>query len=566
MRALTVALALTVMWPATSALAQPVPAATAAARFAVDAIDPTPQTNPLGAPYPGARGPDQLVVYTRPGQTGTNEYGFEVTIHGGRVVLREGANSNVPADGFVVSGHGRAATWIRQSLPLGTAVDWQPGDADMTAIQDPAASLWRARLALAQLVEVAGRPQPALQARLEGLWNQLPARPQQAATAAEALLQEIRRLTWRAYPTLPEGARAVWYRPEEKDAAAVEATVARAKGLGVTTLYVEALYHGYPIYPSAVYQRWGIDSQYPRYRGWDPLKAYFDAGRKHGVTIVPWVHTIYAGYEGFKPPSPILAAYPQWTNRQRATAKVNQPVVSTVEGGSFFLDPANPEVVRFFSEVMSELAQTYEPVAIQLDDTRYPLQFPKDHPDFLASTWGYTPVARREFQTRFGLDPLTLTPDQPMWDTWTEYRMGRLTELIAAVRRAIKAARPDTQVQLDFSTNPQESYERALQDWTTWADRGLVDAFAVLNYTSSLDAISQNVRLVHWATLGQIPIIGGVFGPFLLATPDETLAQMLAAKRAGADVISLFSLQKLTGGYPEVLTESLFRPIKPADH
>lgn len=72
------------------------------------------------------RGADELIVY-RPSfdqTTGTNAFGAEAIVKGGvvteRVDLR--GNSVIPADGFVLSGHGRARSWILQNLTPGTPV------------------------------------------------------------------------------------------------------------------------------------------------------------------------------------------------------------------------------------------------------------------------------------------------------------------------------------------------------------------------------------------------------------------------------------------------------------
>jgi hypothetical protein len=69
---------------------------------------------------------DELIVY-RPSfdqTTGTNAFGAEAIVKGGvvteQVDLR--GNSTIPADGFVLSGHGRARSWIMQNLPPGTPV------------------------------------------------------------------------------------------------------------------------------------------------------------------------------------------------------------------------------------------------------------------------------------------------------------------------------------------------------------------------------------------------------------------------------------------------------------
>jgi uncharacterized lipoprotein YddW (UPF0748 family) len=131
--------------------------------------------------------------------------------------------------------------------------------------------------------------------------------------------------------------------------------------------------------------------------------------------------------------------------------------------------------------------------------------------------------------------------------------------------KAIRAARPTVKVQLPFATNPQESFDRGLQDWPAWSDRHLVDALAVLNYTNSLAAVRRNIRYAYYATAGTMPLIGGVFGPFLAATPTETLAQAAAAKEEGAEVISLFSWQQVNPELMQAMRTGMFKSVEPAN-
>lgn len=85
-----------------------------------NAVDP-----PREGQYPGSRGPDELIVYTPAyghSTTGTNEWGFEAVVDNGTVVAAGGNDSAIPAHGFVVSGHGRAAQWVDNNLKPGVRV------------------------------------------------------------------------------------------------------------------------------------------------------------------------------------------------------------------------------------------------------------------------------------------------------------------------------------------------------------------------------------------------------------------------------------------------------------
>lgn len=67
-----------------------------------------------------------LIVYTPDfgGSTGTNPYGFEATVVDGKVVKIENGVGNmpIPENGYVLSGHGTARTWLLANALVGNVV------------------------------------------------------------------------------------------------------------------------------------------------------------------------------------------------------------------------------------------------------------------------------------------------------------------------------------------------------------------------------------------------------------------------------------------------------------
>ncbi|SDD84819.1 beta-N-acetylhexosaminidase [Auraticoccus monumenti] len=87
-----------------------------------------------------SRGADQLVVYTSAAgreSTGTNEWGYEVTVVDGRVVGRGGNDQQIPDDGYVLSGHGLRATWLSDNAVLGARVELDGSTLTVTYIAGP---------------------------------------------------------------------------------------------------------------------------------------------------------------------------------------------------------------------------------------------------------------------------------------------------------------------------------------------------------------------------------------------------------------------------------------------
>lgn len=92
----------------------------------VDKTDPA-QTGE----FAGNRGRNEMVVYTPDYEfdsTGTNQWGLEAIVEDGVVVdARTEGDATIPANGFVVSGHGTAAQWIALNLEPGVAVTVNSG-------------------------------------------------------------------------------------------------------------------------------------------------------------------------------------------------------------------------------------------------------------------------------------------------------------------------------------------------------------------------------------------------------------------------------------------------------
>jgi len=67
-----------------------------------------------------------LVMYTpaKGATTGTNQYGYEVAVVGGKVTVVQNAVGNmaIPSNGYVLSGHGTAKTWLATYAKVGVTV------------------------------------------------------------------------------------------------------------------------------------------------------------------------------------------------------------------------------------------------------------------------------------------------------------------------------------------------------------------------------------------------------------------------------------------------------------
>lgn len=74
-----------------------------------------------------SRGTDQLIIYNEGETTGTNEWGYEVSVDADGVVRSVGGNNSViPTGGFVVSGHGASMSWLKSHTIKGMYAFYNP--------------------------------------------------------------------------------------------------------------------------------------------------------------------------------------------------------------------------------------------------------------------------------------------------------------------------------------------------------------------------------------------------------------------------------------------------------
>jgi uncharacterized lipoprotein YddW (UPF0748 family) len=220
--------------------------------------------------------------------------------------------------------------------------------------------------------------------------------------------------------------------------------------------------------------------------------------------------------------------------------------------GIYYLDPGNPEVQAYTTEVYVHLLRNYDVDGIHLDQVRY---YEGD-----ALRWGYNPASVALFNARFGLDPSSQPlPTDPGWVAW---RREQVTALVRRIYLAAKAVKPDVAVTaavVAWGKGPQnaDDWERqapfasVLQDWRGWLDEGIVDYVLPMDYYR--EAGEQSAWFDTW-TQWQVSHVGkrGVvlgMGSYLNSA-DGALAQLGRARALGALGVALYSYAVPTADSP----------------
>lgn len=585
----------------------------------LNVVNPTVLNNPLGSGFPGYRASNQIVAYTsgygRP-TTGTNEFGFEVTVRNGMVVAQEGSDSSIPSDGFVLSGHGRGRSWLIANAPLGAKIQISPDGQSVTSTvdfdtyiyqfdqnwaQSPCAdATWSAKPKADQVcASVRDQREKAVRLFQEGKTNL-------AASTMQDALEGMKRRIWLSYNAFPaDTVRGAWHRPVEKTPEAIGQTLDTLKAAGINTIFLETYFHGYTIFPSKTFQEYGLPAENPKFAGVDLLQLWVQEAHKRNMKVHTWFQAFYGGTNAYLPPGPILAKYPSWANVQfsalvpikpllpvtaggrsvvyangqsaasalpNGTAKPlngngngngelkkspDKPVASTLELGGYFLDPANAQVQTFLTKLADEIVTRYDVDGFQLDYIRYPASFPADRFSYRKTTWGYTDVARAAFKSQYGVDPVDIDPKNPdfesLWKAWNDYKVAQVNNFVRRVTQDIRQKKPGVKISAAVFPDADSAMALKHQDWRSWAMNGWIDFYAPMTLTSAIKVVDRDTRNMISATNGKVPVYSGIFGPFNDNSAEHVLSQIDTAKQAGASGYVLFDTAHLTARTLEAL-------------
>lgn len=574
----------------------------------LNVTNPTVANNPMGSGFPGYRASNQIIRYDsgygRP-TTGTNEFGFEVTVRNGIVVAQEGSDSTIPADGYVLSGHGKGRSWLIANAPIGARIEISPEGDMVTSFTDfntyayQFDQQWAQSPCADQAWNVSGTSDPVcnlIRDKKDKAVRQF--EEGKTALAAQTIteaLENVHRRIWASYEAFPANViRGAWHRPVEKTPAAVGQTLDTLKAAGINSVFLETYFHGYTIFPSNTYKEYGLVAENPKFAGIDLLQTWVEQAHQRNMQVHVWFQTFYGGTKAYKPPGPILAKYPEWANVQysalmpvdlkvdgakslvmtnvykangyspakadeqsRLMKSPEKPVASTLELGGYFLDPANPEVQTFLLKLTKEIVTRYKVDGFQLDYIRYPASFPSDRFSYRKTTWGYTDVARKAFKGQYGIDPVDIDPKNPefdsLWKAWNGYKVAQVNNFVHKATQTIRQANPKVKISAAVFPDSESALALKHQDWAAWALNGWVDFYAPMTLTSATKVVERDTRNMVSVTNGKVPVFSGIFGPFNDNSAEHVLRQIDVAKQAGAKGYVLFDTAHLTSRMLEAL-------------
>ena len=365
-----------------------------------------------------------------------------------------------------------------------------------------------------------------------------------------------RQALWDNYPSdrlvAQSEVRAMWLDRgtivKARSKADLEPIFDRMATAGINTVFFETINSGYTIYPSQI-----APQQNPLVKGWDPLEAAIQLAHERGMELHAWVWTFAAvnqrhnlilglprNYLG-----PILSKHPDWAMTDHEGSRFHY------SSGKVFFDPANPEVQRYLSSLITEISTNYEVDGIHLDYIRYPFESPKGK-----LTYGYGIAAREKFSRQTGFDPIYLYPDHPLWSEWTKFRIEQIDNFVASVADNLQQLRPDLTLSTAVFPMPKrERLSRIQQYWETWVTNEWIDMLVPMSYAKDTDKLHTLVDpLLDEFKQGKALLLPGIR---LLDMPETVaLDQMQLLRGMPTQGYALFAAENLNSNMTEVFSNT----------
>lgn len=532
----------------------------------VDVIDPSN----AASYFPGGRGANKLVIYT-PNygiHTGTNEFGTEAIVAENTVTSLSGADSTIPSNGLVISGHGIAKNWINQNITVGSKVYVDVFNNKITVYTTSDSYTYEARAKIKEAKSMMDYYKNSI----DDYNYNLPASHIQIAESylkiaenenknsiilkqyTQEAIDEANMAIKTSVPYIKNETKGVWIRPTEKNADQIIATLDNLKANGFNSVFLETYFHGKTIFPSQTMNKYGFTVQNEIFEGFDPLDVWIKEAHKRDIKVHIWFQSFYVGNQSPDyNPSSILAVRPDWGNKTKKNANSPKATMSASEHNGYFLDPANPEVHEFLLDLLSEIIDRYKPDGINLDYIRYPNATAGND----MNAWGFTEYARNDFKNQYGKDPIELTTSDVQWYDWNQYRRNNVTNFVKQVGELGK----EKNVYISAVVFPDRASALASkqQDWRTWSVNNYINGFTPLFLTYDSKMLASMMNDVMNVKSPQTDLYAGLFVTFMGGAPEDLIRQIYETRKMNANGVILFDYAHTTPVYTSTLMASAFK-------
>ena len=302
-------------------------------------------------------------------------------------------------------------------------------------------------------------------------------------------------------------------------------TIDRIKTLNLNTIYLNVFSRGYTTFPSAVNSKAIGIKIMPRLdnKGRDIVKETLSLTSDKKIKTFAWFEY---GFMTF-PSNPIVKKHPEWI-------ALNSEGGMEAEDDTMWLNPINPKVQGYISNIIIELVTRYDIDGIQFDDHMA-----------LNSELGYDKYTLALYKKETGkqspLKPNTDLPlDDPLWKEWLDWRSAKITSYMKDLTSKIKKVKPNLKVSIAVNYSAL-AYKEYCQQWPNWLD--FIDEIIVQNYTvsnSNFNNILNSIEIKKIKKQMPVSVALGLIVNGQVITDSQMLQQATISRGHGLNGINFW--------------------------
>lgn len=351
-----------------------------------------------------------------------------------------------------------------------------------------------------------------------------------------------------AYETKPRPGevRATWLRFGDSDYVSTPArtadTMKRLRDMGFNAVYLSIWQEGFPLFPSATFQKTGGGpDRLPALGSRDLLsEALIEAHRNGILLIVNLEGGLIATRRDQE--APLVKANPEWILRD-AKAAFSGPLNSS------WLNPAHPDVRKFFTDMIGEVIENYDIDGVLFDERMCWPGPDLGHDDFTKAAFAKEGGGETAVPAKAGAKDAA----------FNRWRAIKASAMVRELSNAVKQKRQG--LILSFAAPPaQVAADSWMCQWPSWTRGGMFDEIIIKTtapgpseFKTVWDDVMKSIRERRPATTVSIRALGD--GPDLSWPDLRKQIEMVRASKAGGFALSparspLFTHQ---GGVTEFL-------------
>lgn len=363
-------------------------------------------------------------------------------------------------------------------------------------------------------------------------------------------------------PRQSEEVRGLWVlRSTLTSPARITELIRTAVDGGYNTLMVQVRGRGDAYYQSALEPRAAELAGQPA--TFDPLALTLDRAHAAGLRVHAWfnVNLVASAVAPPKARTHIAVREPGWLMvpaplaRTLARLEPSTPAYvaqlarwtrgesDQVEG--MFLSPIPEASQQYTLSIVRDLLERYKLDGLHLDYIRYPtadfdyskgaLQAFRAHHGGKAS-----PAEQARLDALAKRDPLAWAAAFPQ--AWEDFRRDRLNRLVERIRDLTRETRPDAVLSAAVVPVADDARRRKLQDWSLWAQTGLIDVICPMAYATTTQDFARQMADVKAGAHGR-PVWAGI-GAWRLPV-SRTIEHLRTARRHQTEGVLMYSYDSL---------------------